>query len=74
MSMGIIIRNGLVEPTEMNALERTYICSCGDEFSIYHHKAHPENVDQQVHWLKTVLDAEHSRNRPEHDNSYHYPW
>jgi hypothetical protein len=74
MSMGTIIRNGLVEPKEMEELKHTYTCSCGDEFSIYLHKAHPENVDQLVDWLKGILDAEHSRKRSVHDNSYHCPF
>jgi hypothetical protein len=74
MSQGMIIRNGLIEPTEMHVLADSYTCTCGDTFSLYRHKAHPESVEEQIAWLKTILDAEHTRNRHEHDNSYHCPW
>ncbi len=56
----------------MHRLLGSFRCKCGANFAIYHHRAHPENLGEQVAWLEAVLEKEHT-NSPEHRDSYRYP-
>jgi hypothetical protein len=72
MSQGIIIRDGRVEHSDMDVPKGTHSCSCGARFIIYHHLAHPENVEEQKDWLIAELEKEHKRDA-EHKDSYRFP-
>ena len=74
MSQGIIIKDGHGKPSKMDEPKGTFKCRCGVDFTIYHHRAHPENVEEQQAWLTAELEKEHQRDaNAEHKDSYRFP-
>ena len=71
MSQGIIIRDRLEEPSEMDEFQTGYDCSCGAKFEIYQHRAHPEDAAEKLSWLESVLETDHRRSTP-HASTYQY--
>ena len=71
MSQGIILRDGWAKQSDLDVPQGTYTCSCGEKFIIYHHAAHPENVEEQTAWL-TALLKEHHKHDAKHSDSYHF--
>ena len=58
----------------MQELKGTYTCdTCNEKFNIYHHRAHPENIDDHINWLKKVLKADHNLFRS-HNDDYNFPF
>jgi hypothetical protein len=72
MSQGIIIRDGRAQRSGMDIPKGAFDCPCGAKFVIYHHPAHPEDVDEQIAWLAAELEKDHKRDA-EHRDTYHFP-
>jgi hypothetical protein len=72
MSQGIIIRDGFEEPSTMDIPVGNLKCTCGANFVVYNHRAHPEIIEEEITWLKALLEKEHSLKMP-HKASYSAP-
>jgi len=72
MSQGIILKDGQVKRSDMDVPKCTFTCSCGAKFIIYHHAAHPENVEDHTAWLAAEMEKDHKR-CARHRDSYQCP-
>lgn len=81
MSQGMIVRKKAIEEKRVVLSDKlledrgTVKCNysgCGEEFTIYHHRAHIENPEEQAEWLQKALKNDHSR-LAKHADSYEYP-